>query len=105
MLDTCLYILQPPSSYYSTRSIALSLSTSWCLMDAPSSEYYEPPLGSISSIPHFWVHIGDSRIAGSYPHVLQTQETFLSLNFALFFRVQDHFLGSLEFSPLWKDVR
>jgi len=74
-------------------------------MDAPSSEYCEPLLGSASSIPHFWVHIGDSGIAESHPHVLQTQEIFLSLNFALFFEVYDHFPGSLKLPPLWKVVR
>jgi len=89
----------------SPRSIALNLCISWCLMDAPSSEYYEPPIGSVSLIPHFGAHIGDSRIAWSHPHVLQTWQTFLSLNFALVFGVQDYFLGSLESPILWKAIR
>ena len=74
-------------------------------MGALSSEYCERPLGSVSLIPYFEAHIGDSGIAGSYPHVLQTRETFLSLDFSLSFGVQDHFFGSLESPPLWKAVR
>jgi len=42
------------SSYYSTKSIAIGLYTSWCLLDALSIECSQPPLRSSSLILHFF---------------------------------------------------